>query len=91
MAKDDERPLALLGQMHAYSVALDEEMADRVHMVFPTEMRSRSDTRSGGRAGGNRLDPPHDVQFLQPAFGLQEVTDFHHGAMDDRIGDGGAE
>ena len=47
--------------------------------------------RSGGCPGGNSLYPPHDVRFLQPALRLQQVGDFDHCAMDDRIGDGGAE
>lgn len=34
--------------------------------------------RSGGDLRCNRLDPSHDVRFLQ-----QELADFHHGAVDE--------
>ena len=39
MAKDDDRPLTLLGQMHAYSVRIDEAMMDRVHGVLRMQTR----------------------------------------------------
>src|SRR6516162_1812176 len=47
--------------------------------------------RSGRRPDGYRFDPSYDVRFLQQALRLQQMGDFDHRAMDDRIGDGGAE
>jgi uncharacterized protein DUF29 len=45
----------------------------------------------GGCLGGNRLDPPHDVRFLQQALRPQQLADFHHGAMYHWICNNGAE
>jgi len=46
---------------------------------------------SGGCLGGSRFDPSYDVRFLQQALRLQQMGDFYHRSMDDRIGHGGAE
>jgi hypothetical protein len=45
---------------------------------------------SSGCLDGERLDPLHDLRFLQ-ALRLQELADFHDGAMDDRVSNRGAE
>jgi hypothetical protein len=65
MAKDDERPLTLLGQMHADAVGIDKAVTDRVHRDLRMQTRAM---RVAGRfrrlPGGNRFDPSHDVRFL---------------------------
>ena len=60
-------------------------------MLEPVGQIARCRRSGSGLHNGSRLDPPHDVRFLQPALGLQQVGDFDHRAMDDRIGNGGAE
>src|SRR6516165_3767207 len=47
--------------------------------------------RSGGRPEGSSFDSSYDVRFLQQALRLQQLGDFQHRAMNDRIGDGGTE
>jgi hypothetical protein len=42
MAKDDDRPLTLLGQMHAYSVRINEAMMDRVHGLLRMQTHARA-------------------------------------------------
>ena len=50
-----------------------------------------TDPSGGGLHDRSRLDPPHDVRFTQPLMRLQQLSDFDHRAMNDRIGDGGTE
>jgi hypothetical protein len=40
---------------------------------------------------GSRLDPSHHIRFTQQGVMLQQLGDFYHRAMDDRIDDGGTE
>jgi hypothetical protein len=53
--------------------------------------RPSSPSRSGGCLSEFRLDPSHDVRFAQKTLRLQQLGDFQRGAVDDRIGDCGAE
>jgi len=50
-----------------------------------------TDRSGSGLHNGSRLDPSHDVRFLQEALRLQQLGDCDYRAMNDWIGDGGAE
>src|SRR6516225_8170084 len=53
--------------------------------------RPSTQGRSGGCLSGFRLDPSHDVRFVQKTPRLQQLGDFRGGAVDDRVGDRGAQ
>ena len=68
--------------MYARCALCSYETSRRADCGFPGS--------SGGCLGRYCLDPSHDIRFLEPAVGLQQLGDVHHRAMDSRISDSGA-